>query len=207
MPAPGPRIPPDVRTAILEYASDGHSAPDIADVLNRDPTMRGRVPGVRAIQKIARGAGPRWSVATGDPDDAALVLEVLGAIVTHYQGGIRTISTRLAALVVMIRRAAPECPPLHAYRLATRYQHKLDAPAPATREFSDPHRELSLHLALGLWDARKEAEAFAVGWVDTIGGDNEFLNRAIDLVPDSGPHDAAAVTVALQRVLEETNHD
>jgi len=123
-----PVTPKDVIEAITDLTLRDFGPAEIGRKLKADRRFRGRVlPGPRTIKKYvarAKTGGPEasepWRLADADPDDAALVVPVLSAVVEGTLGHVRAISTAEAALIVRIVRSASDVEAWDAYRLARR---------------------------------------------------------------------------------------
>lgn len=100
-------------------------------------------PSERTIYDLQRemrpAAGPGWRMATADPDDAALILPVLGAVTRNSDGRIGHFTNQTASWIARIRRVAPALDPIATYRWAVRYQSTTTA----GRDTGDLDRELA----------------------------------------------------------------
>jgi hypothetical protein len=90
--------------------------------------------------------GAWWTLADGDPEDAALVLPVIEALyrehhpMTTFELSVRTSTARW---IVKVRTAAPDMAPLDAHEFARRFAYAESA--------GRDTRLLTLALALGVW--------------------------------------------------------
>ena len=148
--------------AVIEELAPNFSARAIAEELERR-FERDWYPSRRTIQDVIREVAPPvdvgepWSVATADPDEAALVLPVLADLIRGSMGRLNGFGVPIAARVAHIRRAADGIPPTDALRMAARYVRAEEAGA------STEH--LDAYLALEAWDDKKRSEALDRGWL------------------------------------------
>jgi hypothetical protein len=86
----------------------------------------GDIPTPRTIQRAVHAIQPAdksapWSLTAANGEEAALVLPVLGAVLRHTDGRIRSISQGQAAWIVSVRRAAPRLDPWQVWLLCRQY--------------------------------------------------------------------------------------
>jgi hypothetical protein len=110
------------------------------------------------------GEEKAWTLADADPEDAALILPVLGEL-TRRDKGARGVSQQIAQWLVRVRTIAPDMPLLSAFDVSAFYAH-------AERTGGET-AYLDTFLALEAWRSR-EAEEQAIirrwlpvnwGWV------------------------------------------
>ena len=104
----------------------GRNAAEIYDEVVGD---RG-IPSLRTVQviaKLAKGdASDIWSVTDSEPEDAALLLPVVAALISKSAGRVR-LTVDAAAWVLHVRRLAADLPPYAAWQIATFYQGRHGA--------------------------------------------------------------------------------
>ena len=118
----GPNTDPAVQTEIHTLAAGGWNAAQIEAALLARSDLTGRVPGRRTIQKIARRmtVGPdRWAPLDVSPDEARLVLPVLGELIRR--GIVTSLDPKIALAIAAVREIAPGLPLYDAFRFAVRY--------------------------------------------------------------------------------------
>lgn len=137
------RTDPDVLAFVRELASKGYAPRRIFDRLGQTDRFSGRTPSLRTlyalIGEMTPTPGPGWRMAAADPDDAALILPVLGAVTRNSDGRIGHFTDATAGWIARIRRVAPMLEPIAAYRWAVRYQ----TATAAGRDTGELDRELS----------------------------------------------------------------
>src|SRR5688572_30683712 len=119
-----PVTPKDVIEAITTMTLAKVGPTEIGRRLKADPKFAGRVPQPRTIKRyvaLAKGSSDvsePWRLADADPDEAALVVPVIAAVVEHTAGRVQSVSKAEAAWIVKIVGAAGDIDPWDAYRLA-----------------------------------------------------------------------------------------
>lgn len=150
---------------VLKLADDGFRAAQIYRHLQADAKFAGRVPVTRTVQRIVRKArledtsGP-WSLASADPAEAAAVVPVVAALAVA--GIAATVTRAEARLIVVIRAASPDLPPLWAWRVARKYLTR--------QQDSQPTASLDLLVALAPWRSDADWQRFLavaqrLGWL------------------------------------------
>ena len=152
-------FPLEVLEEIAHLAEKGVNAAQITRRLELDARFAdGRLPAERTVQDIVRGlAAPRdesgrWTFNEADPDDAALILPVLAAVIQETEGR-RTYFTRAQAeFIGRIRRLAPELDGFRVYRLARLYLF--------FEARGEPARDVEAFLAFAPWRSEEQREAY-----------------------------------------------
>ena len=139
------RSDPDVVIAIEALLIDGWPPRRVLAQLEADERYRGRLPTQRTIESMQADLrpvrnGPGWTMATADPNDAALVLPVLAAVTRNSEGRLGHFTVATAAWIARIRRVVPSLDPITAYRWAVRYQ----TASAAGRDTRELDRQLAL---------------------------------------------------------------
>lgn len=105
-----------------------------------------------------------WSMESGSPDDAVLVLPAIREAIDRSNGFLSGLTTEEARWVVRIRKAAPTIPIASAFMRA-----QAMARVPARRQ-GEAIRDLEIFLAYAPWDdgAAAYTEAFTAGRIPTF---------------------------------------
>jgi hypothetical protein len=149
----GSRIDGDIADQIMRLARDNWTPAQIYRELERLQREEGRfkgraLPVLRTVERyvakiLPPEAGARWSMADADPEDAALVLPVLGEAILQSKGHWRRFGVELARWIIKVRRAAPDIPPLWALYVAEAYR--------ANEQLDEALESLDQMLALAPW--------------------------------------------------------
>lgn len=112
---PGSRLDPRVEHAIRDGAVAGLTPAQIRKQLEGERRFRGLVPEAHTIQRAWRfyrieDQSPAWRVPDAQPDEAALVLDTLAAVLAET-GERPRIGVELAGWIVRVRRARPDLVP------------------------------------------------------------------------------------------------
>jgi hypothetical protein len=162
------KIPGDVEDLIIELALKGWSAGQIHEALERDPNTAGRAPSRRTIERKVKehrsdDSSGTWSLVTTTPDDAALILPVLAAIIRGTKGKVTTLTNAEAKEIVTILTACPSIDPLRAFLYARLYLARAKNNASTV--------DIDAYLAFMPWvdDAKHQAWAAAckAGWIQS----------------------------------------
>lgn len=156
---------------------------------NEDRETGTRLPSLRTIQTIVKEVrqldlSGRWELPDADADGgAALVLDVLAAVIEETKGRRQYLTKMEAAWVIRIRRAAPDLPPsFDTYRLARLYM---------TREhWQMPSPDLDALLAFAPWRSEERRQAYVRAlqeeWIPEIPTTAPGLWRDYDGIPVEG---------------------
>jgi hypothetical protein len=133
----GRKTSPAVRKEITRLALEGWGPAEIERELDRNPALRGEVPDRRTIQRHAKRVRPpdtsrAWALLGADPEDAALILDVVCYVFDLSEGRV-WLTQDEAAWVLRVEIAAPSIPPRWAWWLATTYRLLADEAEPETR--------------------------------------------------------------------------
>lgn len=117
-------LDPDVQQALERLLAAGFSPARAVQRLDQEAQLTGRVPSLRTVQRVASELRPpdtsdTWRLVEADPDEARLVLPVLGALIEA--GSMTSITQETARWIARIQRAAPGLAPLDVARFALRY--------------------------------------------------------------------------------------
>lgn len=159
----------DVEQEIRLLALQDANAPEIRRTLEQNAKIKDRLPTERTIYRIVREMRPAdpsgpWSPATADPQEAALVLDVLRAAIIETQGRTQGFTNAEAEQVVRLRTMRPDLPAYEAFILARDYL--------ARRANQQPTDDLDSYLVFAPWQGPDAAEAYAdaiaQGWAQPI---------------------------------------
>jgi hypothetical protein len=128
--ARGPYLDADIKADMMELIAAGYSPHSVWQELSlRFPDRD--IPSERTIYRWARGRRPAptalawdWSEASGE--DAALVLEALGAAIAGTNGRISRFSQQEGELILKIRKAAPNLPAATSWFFSQEYAAAKD---------------------------------------------------------------------------------
>jgi len=148
-----------------------------------------RVLSLRTTQKIVKEArhrdlSGRWELPDADDDGAAaLILDVLAAVIEETEGRRQYLTKMEAAWVTRIRRAAPDLPPsFDTYRLARFYM--------AREHWQMPSPDLDALLAFAPWRSEERRQAYVLAlqeeWVPEVPTAAPGLWRDYDGIPGEG---------------------
>jgi hypothetical protein len=122
------QIDADIERAIILLA-DNHTPTQIHRELERR-LGKEHVPALRTVQRVMADVTPKdaapWQLAEADPDDAAVILPVLGAVIERTEGQVRQVTRGHAEWIGRLRRADPTLPAWTAFALARIYVAQVD---------------------------------------------------------------------------------
>lgn len=145
----------DVLAAISELALKGASAAQIRRKLETNQAFAGRLPSDRTIYRIVKEHRPpdtsgRWSPTDDDPQDAALVLDVLQFAIRFTDGFTRWFTNAEADQIARLRGMRPDMPAFEAFLVARLYLIR--------RACGEPCDDLDAYLVFAPW---RNADAWA----------------------------------------------
>lgn len=119
----------------------------------------------RLVKELAAQASPDesepWSLATAEPDEAAVIMPVLGAILRHRTIGRPWITRGLAKWIVKVAAAAPTLPHYEQYIVAREYRAaELSAARSIARPWVTDPKTLDAFLACRPWESAEAAERY-----------------------------------------------
>jgi len=183
-----PRMDGDIEEEVQRLARLNRTAAQILRELGKRPEFKGRLPQERTMRRAVRWYRPDdtsgwWSVAEADPEDAALVLPVLAGGIERGGGWWQRFSKDLAGWIVKVRVAAPDIPPLWAFRVAQEYSWRESREEPTDSldtmlAFAPWHDESQLHRYLRAVE-RAHRDWFAIFDLTWAGGDTTVKIRAL----------------------------
>lgn len=188
----GPRVDPEIKRLVARFISEGeHSPAAISRAIRRELAAYGDkrpyLPTERTIARLTREIERQlepddtrpWTLGTAEPEEAAVIMPVLAAVLSHRRTGQRSwISVGLARWIVKVAAAAPTLPPYEQYIVAREYwAAERSATGSPTRPYLTDPQSLDALLALRPWESEAAAEQYEQLLEQGIVGQPVYLGR------------------------------